>query len=330
MRRYASLAIGLLIALAAIPAAGAGALEIEAPGGLWYEQDGSIGARGVPGRPLVMTLDEYELSAQSLQYDQRKRTGRAVGGVRWRDRRPDGRREIVADAITFTLDTKTGQAEGHVGIRERVGGFTAEIARFNLGKGIYELTGGPARGTFGAETLTAARVSYDATRSRVDATDEVIWLHQGANLALTTTAASFTYDLAGERGSAQGGVVVSAGEQKISADALQYEGSTNALALTGSATVTRGDLRLSAASVTWLPDQGLVVAAGKASFSDPVFAGASDEIRYETTKGLISLIGEARLNRGRDLLSGAEIVCDLATRTVRVSGGGKVTISSEG
>ena len=125
----------VLMLLAARPVAGADSIEIDAPGGLWYERDGSIGARGTPNKPLVIRADGYEITAQSLQYDQRNQTGRASGGVIWRDRRPGASRELNADAITFVLSTKTGQAEGHVRIKENTAVMEAGTARVDMAKG---------------------------------------------------------------------------------------------------------------------------------------------------------------------------------------------------
>lgn len=330
MRRGAARAALILLTAIAFPAAGAGAIEISAPGGLWYDRD-TIGARGTPGKPLVAILDGYEFSAQSLVYDQRKRTGQARGDVRWRERGAGVPREIRADAVDFAMAAKTLHAEGGVSLKDRDIDLSALTLEADLIKGVYELTGSPVRAQFGTQDMAAAEMRYDAAQGLIRAAGTVLWRQQDGNEMRNITAERFEYDLTHRSGNAAGNVTLTSGQYRLTAANLTYGESDDLLTLTGAPVATRGDdLRLTAGSLTWRPALGLLTAAGGAALTSPSVKGTCDEIRFAQKENLVSMLGGARFTRGADVLAGEEIVYDLSTGKVRIEGHATATIAVEG
>lgn len=316
--------------LAARPALGAGTLDIDAPGGFWLEQDGTIGAAGTAAKPLVVVLDDYEISARSLRYDPRKQSGEATGDVRWRDRRPGANREIGADIIAFALTSQTMRAQGNVDIKEQGINLRAEIAQVDLAKKSFHLTGDPAQAAYGRYEVQAGQITYDSLRGLVAAEGNVRWHQQAGPEGWTVNASRMGCDLSARTAEAAGGVSITAGELRMTAERLSYDEGSDRCALVGQPTATRGSLRLAAALLTWQPALDSIVATGGATFTDPPFAGTSDGLRYMARENKVYLTGAVRLIRGQDVLTGTEIVCDLTTRQVRVMGQAKAVITLEG
>ncbi len=331
MRRHLGSLIAILAMLAAAPAARASTLEIDAPGGLWYERDGTIRAAGLAGKPLVAFLDDYEVSAMSLHYDQRKRTGQALGGVRWRDRRSGAAREFRAETIAFALAAKTLEAEGGVHAGDAQVDLEADRARIDLAGGRYEIWGRQARASFGQHLFQADRIIYEAGQARrLTAEGGVCWRSTAGGETRTVQAAGLTYDLAARSAGATGGVKVAVREFQAASERLQYEEAADLLTLDGQPVLTRDSLGLTAAILAWQPAKGRIVATGGARLSERTFTGTGDELCYETAENRVRLLGAARLTRGRDTLTGDEIVYDLGTGLVSVTGGAKAAISLEG
>lgn len=331
MRRHLGTLSVFLILLAAGPALGADTLEIDAPGGLRYEKDGTIQASGAAGKPLMAVLDGYEISAMSLHYDQRKQTGQALGGVLWRDRRTGAARELRAAIVTFALAVKTIRAEGQVSAKEGPVNLQADLAQIDLAKGRYEITGRQAKASYEKQLFQADRLVYETGEAnRLTAEGKVLWQTSAAGETRSVQAAKMSYDLTARRAEAIGGIILTIGEFRAVSERLQYQETADLLTLDGQPAMTRGDLKLTAAYLAWQPAKGLVVATGGANLSGQAFIGSSDELRYETKENRFYLLGAARLTRGQDTLIGEEIVYDLASGRVSVAGRAKAVISMGG
>ncbi|MGE5527915.1 MAG: LptA/OstA family protein [Patescibacteria group bacterium] len=317
--------LGLAIALLASRTAWAAGLELDAPGGLRYEKDGTITALGTSSRPLTVILGAYEVAARSLRYNQRKQTGQAQGDVRWRERKAPGVREFTADSVSFAMLIRAAHAEGHVEVKEQGMILRADEAQIDLAAGSYQVSGQPARAEYEGGSVSAGRINYDAARSVIEAELEVVW-RAGAR---TVTSASLAYNLAARTGTAVGGIEAAEGDYRLTAKELAYTGDTGGFTLTGQPVLTGKDLSLSAERLTWQPAEGLAIAAGGARFSGAGFTGNSEEIRFTAAENRVHLLGGASIVHGRDTLSGAEIVCDLANGGANVTGPAKATIYIE-
>ena len=328
MRRTSGLLFLLILVLAGRPALGAGKVEIKSAGEIAYE-DELIIVKGGKTAPLVAVVDErYEFSARTFQYDRRQQTGRATGAVRWRDLGAATKREIRADSVTFSAAGGTIGAEGAVSVTEQGINLQAETVRFDLRAEVCDLAGRPAKATFGAGSVTAGRISYHSGRE-LAAKDEVCWRSTIGGRACVVSADGYTHDFTAGRGIADGGVKAAAGDFQLSAERLSYEEAGGLITLTGHPAVARNDLRLGASCLTWQPEQELFIASGGAYFAGPVFAGQADELRYLAAEGRIHLAGTVRITRGQDVLTGNEIVYDLAAGRMQVVGEAKAAILLE-
>ncbi|MGQ9779645.1 MAG: LptA/OstA family protein [Bacillota bacterium] len=304
-------------------------LQIEAPGGLEYGKDGAISASGLPGRPLVAALAGYEIRAQRLSYDARRRVATFSGEVLLRVPGEKGRGALQAERVILVLGERTAKAEGRVAIEEEGLTIQADAAQADLGEGNYTVLGRPAVARYQEHKFTARSIRYYRSKARLTIEEEVVWEMTGPEGKRTITAARGEYDRA--HGLAElTEVVITEKDLRLQAGRLIYEEAEDRFTLTGAPRLDQGEERsLVAASLAWDPRKGLFVASGGVSFRDRLYSGTAQEVRYEPEAKRILLCGEARLGRREDFILGAEILYDLAEERVRVNGGAKARILLE-
>lgn len=420
MRRAAGLIWLFLFFLPAAAAAGPVAPELDAPGGIKYEKDGSYTALGTKDEPLVAAVGDYELTAQSLYYNPHKAAGTAAGNVRWRSRRADQPFELRAEKIAFALAARTLSAEGRIVLADgnlnlQAASLTADLAaglytffgeparagyeshqiqarnlvysrdgrtlkaagaadwwmringeecrmtadnliydfsakrgtaaggvRFEAGDtavylmadslaadldaGLYTASGTPAQARYESHQIQAERLVYSHAGARaLEASGGLVWRLQLADGEDCRIAAGgLTYDLASGRGAATGNVNIESGAVRIAGEKLSY--CDDLLTVSGESTMARGEFRLKAPCLAWQPDAEVFTAAGRAEFSDPVFTGSCDELRYLAAENRVFLTGAVRLARGRDIITGHEAFCDLDAGRALVTGAAKAVL----
>jgi len=319
-------AIGLVFTMGA---ASGGILQLEAPGGIEYERDGAIVASGLPGKPVVAVLDEYEIRGDSLRYDGRRRVAAITGDVLLRHRRAEGARVIEAGAMVFSLADEIAQAEGGVRVEEGDFVLEAQTVKADLKEGSYAATGRPARARSAGNLFAAGAIRYDRASNRLTAENNVVWeMADSEEGKRVLTASRCEYDR--NQGTAEAvKVEIAAGEFLIRGERLLYQEAADRFTLMEETCVRQGERELAAPLLSWEPARGLFIASGGASFRDGSYSGTAEELRYEAGLERVMLLGGARLARGRDVLTGAEILYNLKEGSLRVSGGAKASIALE-
>ncbi len=306
-------------------------MEIDAPGGLQYERDGIISARGTAERQLLASLDGCEIRADLLRYNQRDQTGQAKGAASIVNRAAGRVRQVQAETVDFSMASRTVHAEGNVRLAEEAMEIQADTADADLAEGDFEIKGAPVFVRSGSQSFRAGRIIYDESSSLLTARGRVDWSSRTNGQEILVTAGSLDYNLAERKGWAADGVKAARGDLLCTGNQLTYEESADRFSLSGEPALMRGDLRLTATAISWQPGLGLAVASGGANITSGPFSGTADEIRYDSSgnQAEVRLIGAARIAKGRSVLTGHEILWDVTTGTVQVIGQAKATIDRE-
>lgn len=318
-----------LVAYLSVPAAGAAAVEIDAPGG--YQKSGDlIVAKGAGGRPVTVGYGAHRLTARLVRYDQRHGTVSAEGDARWRDREVKPAREITAGTLRFIMAGEVIEAEGETVLRTPELVLRARSIRAELGKGYYQVAGSPADAVLDGQEIAAAEIRYDEARSSLQARGGLRYRRRDGIEIQSAEAGELSYDLAGRRGVVSGGLSVTAGDWFITAGELRFEQDADLYVLTGAPSLRRGELNLRGGGMIWRPAAGTAEASGGVEIHGPGYDGSAGEAFYEAGPALIRLKGGARIVRGADLLAGEEISYALAADHVTVYGEARAVLAVEG
>ncbi|NLG83120.1 MAG: hypothetical protein GX493_00620 [Firmicutes bacterium] len=307
----------------------AASLQIEAPGGMKSGQDDAISAYGLPGKPLRAVLEDYEVRAQALFYNIRRREATFSGEVVLQVQEEKTRTTLRAEKLVLTLGAQTARAEGRVDLAFEEEGLYLEAAAVeaDLRRETYVLVGRPAVARFReSHRFAARRLVYDRKATRLTVEEEVVWEMTCQAGKRTLTATRGEYDRT--RGLLELMEVTAAEKDlRLQAGRLVYEEETERFHLTENPRLAQGDERsLTAASIAWEPAKELYYASGEVTFRDPVYTGTAHEAFYEPAAKRLLLRGEARLARGEDFVLGAEILYDFGAGRLRVDGGAKARI----
>jgi lipopolysaccharide export system protein LptA len=120
----------------------------------------------------------------------------------------------------------------------------------------------------------------------------------------------------------------------FSADRIEVREQQNEALFTGSVSVSQGTLDLTAASVRVLYSSAgtlsvnELVADGGVTVRTPAESARAQRAIYDVRRSLVTLLGDVRLVRGGDTLSGDRLVIDLGSGRSSIAGttqGGRVT-----
>ena len=122
----------------------------------------------------------------------------------------------------------------------------------------------------------------------------------------------------------------------IEADQGSLDQGNQSTVFSGNVQIRQGSLYINAARVEVNRDNagnqtmrasGKPVQFGQQLEKDGMVKGQANEVRYASASGIVTLTGNARVERGSDMARGHSIVYNTRTEVYTVSGGGKGRVS---
>lgn len=232
----------------------------------------------------------------------------------------------------------------------------ASYIEFDEAAGIVKAEGRPVIVTRGRTVLRGLRVRYDqrervvAAEGGVELTEPgVVLSADSAELRLTDDrvratgsvkvvstredqvaelrAAEAEVFLRTRRFTATGGVSLVRGEATLSGRRLDYDDAARVAVVTGEPVARLKEATMTAEIITFLLEQEILRGEGSAQVRRADLAGSARRVEVRSREGIMRLIGDALLVRGRDRLTAAEIEAALDGSRVVTRGNSRAVIT---
>lgn len=256
-------------------------------------------------------------------------------------------------ALAWTLALPAGAVAQAPSVVEITG---ASRAEFDEATGVWTVEGQPATVTRGRAVLRAPRIRYDQRSQIVTADGGADLTEPGIRLAAETAEYRFSDErvratgqvrivstregppvevraievegvLPARRFMATGDVVLVRGDAQLSSRRLDYDDAARVAVATGAPAARLRDAVLTAEVITVLLGPEVLQAEGAAMLRRGELTGSARRIEIRAREDTASLIGAARLVRGRDRTTAQEIVAALDGSRVVARGSAQVVVS---